>query len=123
MGFFWSDDPRRIDVILTSARELSLARNVIKPLGVPCDVIEGVTDKSSYKVWFDPARDYHIVRAEVRRKGDYKESSQAGQILFLMENVRFKKTGYWVPMEADIKRYSREDGSLTQYHQRRLFPL
>lgn len=121
MGFFQPDDPRRIDVILASAKQLSLERNVSEPVGRPCDVVKGVTDRGSYRIWFDPARYYHIVRAEVRRPGDSSEPLQAGRLLFLMENVRIKKImGCWVAMEADIKRYSREDDSVTQYHQRRL---
>jgi hypothetical protein len=119
MGFFWPDYPHRIDAILASARQLSLERNVRTLVGVPCDVVKGVTDKGSYKVWFDPAHDYHIVRAEVRRPGGSRELSQAGPMLFLMENIRFKDMGQWIPMEADIKRFSRDNGSVTRYHQRR----
>jgi hypothetical protein len=104
----------RCDIVLRTASELRVRNQPELVNGTPCLVLEarrlhGNTDEA-YILWFDPAHDYHIARADIRLGP--KGATPAA--MFRVNQVAFRQVeGVWVPSSAEVDSWQRNtrDGS------------
>jgi len=116
-------DYDRIDSILRKADNISLQQKTEQVGSSQCYVIDAVTTRGKYKVWFDPQHGYNIAKIELqKRKGDLIRAGGRVKtgMSFLLKNVRFKKIDdIWVPMEADMEQTEDNGSKTTKWHHKR----
>ncbi len=109
MGSFYGVDDELID------DELRRAANItVKPLtetinGSDCYVVNASGGGSDYQVWIDPAHDYNVAKAIIRRNWtsfgrpeNYKNPPAAGYQLMQLTVSGFQSVdGLWLAKEAD----------------------
>ncbi|MFB3895757.1 MAG: hypothetical protein ACE14V_05585 [bacterium] len=112
MGYMEGDSDQRIDTILRQAKSLKLRQKQELINGSPCYVIEGITRKGKYTIWFDPEHGYNLARVVIeRREGDFylpdRPSLEKGDRLdFILQDIRFERiANRWVPMEVTAKQH------------------
>jgi hypothetical protein len=98
----------RSDVLLRSAKRISVRNAMSRVNGSDCYVLDAVTMGGKFTLWIDPAHGYLAAQYEVRveegdRWGDGAGPVEKGvSVLHGMKNVRFEQIdGEWIPVEAD----------------------
>ena len=108
-GRFGGDEDR-CDIVLRTASELRLRSQPEPVNGIPCQVLEARRARThdntdiQYVLWFDPAHDFNIARADVRLApiGDSLATViRVNQVEFLQVD------GIWVPASAEADSWMR----------------
>ena len=123
LGFCYGDY-ERIDSILRKAKSVSV-REATELVGRSrCYVIDAVTERGKYSVWFDVEHSYNIAKMEVRRgAGDIIRNAERVKtdMRFLLSKVRFGSIeGLWFPVEADMETSQDNNSRITKWHHKRV---
>lgn len=123
LGFCYGDY-ERIDSILRKAKSVSV-REATELVGRSrCYVIDAVTERGKYSVWFDVEHNYNIAKMEVRRgAGDIIRNAERVKtdMRFLLSKVRFGSIeGLWFPVEADMETSQDNNSRITKWHHKRV---
>ena len=119
LGYF--DNRARLDATLKNeAKDISIRKEPEIINGSVCYVVEADTKRGEYTIWLDSEHGYHPARIKAKMgTGDDAGDPGSPRILtkedgakaeYTLDNVSFEKIeGFWVPMEADSRRYVIQD--------------
>ncbi len=96
----------RYDIILQKAFKIDLNSNREEVNGSPCYVLHAVTPYGDFRIWLDPAKDYAVTQAIIRKsEGDIHHGFPLPATAKSLMRVRIlrmdKINGVWIPMEIE----------------------
>lgn len=111
LGYFGVDV--RIDIILKSAKQITVRPKTEIIRGSVCYVVQANTKYGDYTVWLDPTHGYQPAKIEVSRSsGDIMNVAEhkpppdkvpESKEVLTIENISFKKVqGIWVPVKGHV---------------------